>query len=98
MFGKAQDKGLKLAGWEPAIVPAAEADTWKADVASPGPAFAMAQLQNQPGMPRPIGVFRSVNAPLFDHDMNEQVKKAVAKRGKGTLKDLVYSGEMWTVT
>ncbi|MBK7876247.1 MAG: 2-oxoacid:ferredoxin oxidoreductase subunit beta [Planctomycetes bacterium] len=97
VFGKAHDKGLKMAGWEPAIVEAAQADTWKADHASPGPAFAMAQMQSLPGMPRPIGIFRSVEAPLFDHGMNEQVQRAVAKKGKGTLKDLIYSGEMWTV-
>ena len=31
VFGKALDKGIKIVGWEPKIVPAAEADVWKSD-------------------------------------------------------------------
>jgi 2-oxoglutarate ferredoxin oxidoreductase subunit beta len=97
VFGKALDKGLKIAGWEPTVVPAAEAATWKSDTHSAGPAFVMSQLDQMPDMPRPIGIFRDVQAPLFDTEVNKQVKKAVAARGAGTLEQLIYSGDMWTV-
>jgi hypothetical protein len=55
VFGKELDKGIKIVGWEPQIVPAAEADVWKSDTHSAGPAFVMSQLHLDPTMPRPIG-------------------------------------------
>jgi 2-oxoglutarate ferredoxin oxidoreductase subunit beta len=97
VFGKAQDKGLKIEGWDPKVVSAAEADVWKSDTRSPGPAFVMAQLDQMPEMPRPIGIFRSVEAPLFDRAVHEQIRRARAAKGEGSLKDLIYAGEMWTV-
>jgi len=97
VFGKALDKGIKIDGWEPKIVPAAEADVWKHDTNSPGPAFVMAQLDQMPDMPRPIGLFRSVSAPIFENEVHKQIQKAVSTKGEGTLQQLIYSGEMWTV-
>jgi 2-oxoglutarate ferredoxin oxidoreductase subunit beta len=97
VFGKEGDKGLRIEGFEVAVVPAAQADSWKTDVHSPGPAFVMSQLDAEPDKPRPIGIFRNVRAPVFDEDMKAQMDKAVAARGPGRLQDLIYSGEMWTV-
>jgi 2-oxoglutarate ferredoxin oxidoreductase subunit beta len=97
VFGKDLAKGLKIEGWEPKIVPAAEAESWKTDTHSPGPAFVMSQLDLDPSMPRPIGIFRDVKAPVFEEAVHEQLRAARAKRGEGSLKDLVYSGETWTV-
>jgi 2-oxoglutarate ferredoxin oxidoreductase subunit beta len=97
VFGKALDKGIKIVGWEPKIVPAAEADVWKSDTHSPGPAFVMSQLHLDPEMPRPIGIVRDVKAPIFEDAVHEQIRAAKAKRGAGSIKDLVYTGETWTV-
>jgi 2-oxoglutarate ferredoxin oxidoreductase subunit beta len=96
VFGKALDRGIKIDGWEPKVVPAAEADVWKHDTNSAGAAFVMAQLDQMPDMPRPIGIFRSVAAPIFENAVHQQIQRAFAK-GRGTLEQLVYSGEMWTV-
>jgi len=45
----------------------------------------------------PIGVFRSVDAPCFDAAVHEQIAQVVAKKGKGDLKKLLYSGDVWEV-
>jgi len=97
VFGKELDKGLKIVGWEPKIVPAAEADVWRTDTHSPGPAFVMSQLDLDPSMPRPIGTFRSVQAPIFEDAVHRQLESALAKKGEGTLEDLIYAGETWSV-
>jgi 2-oxoglutarate ferredoxin oxidoreductase subunit beta len=97
VFGKALDKGIKIDGWEPKVVPAAEAQVWKSDTHSGGPAFVMSQLDQEPAMPRPIGIFRDVQAPIFERAVHEQIRSARAKRGEGTLKELLYSGETWSV-
>jgi 2-oxoglutarate ferredoxin oxidoreductase subunit beta len=97
VYGKERDKGLKMVGFDVKRVPAAEADVWQPDVRSPGPAFVLAQLDGDPEMPRPMGLLRSVQAPVFDAGMNAQIEQAIKAKGKGTLKSLIYSGDMWTV-
>jgi 2-oxoglutarate/2-oxoacid ferredoxin oxidoreductase subunit beta len=97
VFGKAADKGLKVEGFEVKIVSAAEADVWRPDVHSPGPAFVMAQLDADPKMPRPIGILRQVQAPIYNEDSVAQVKSSIEKRGPGNLEKLIYTGEMWKV-
>jgi len=98
VFGKELDKGLKVVGWEPKIVPAAEADVWTSDTHSPGPAFVMSQMDLDPALPRPIGIFRDVQAQVFDQAVNAQIAAAKAAKGPGTLEKLLHSGERWTVS
>ena len=76
---------------------AAISDVWKTDVASPGPAFVMAQASMHDENPRPMGVIRNVQAPVFDADVNAQVADAIEKKGAGNLQDLIYSGDTWEV-
>ncbi len=97
LYGKAQDKGLALRGFEVAQVSAAEADVWRTDVASGGPAFVLSQLDSAPNMPRPIGIFRDIKEPTYDQALNAQVQATVARKGAGSLEKLIYSGEMWQV-
>ena len=97
VFGKALDKGIKIEGWEPKIVAASEADTWRSDTHSGGPAFVMSQLDSDPSMPRSLGIFRDVQAPIFEDAVHEQIHKAQSARGEGTLEKLIYSGETWSV-
>jgi 2-oxoglutarate ferredoxin oxidoreductase subunit beta len=97
VYGKDQDKGLKIDGFALKIVPAAEASTWDPTVDSAGPAFVMTQLDNDPAMPRPFGVFRSVRKPTLDELVHEQIDTVTTKRGPGALKDLLYTSDCWTV-
>ncbi|MCY3001117.1 MAG: 2-oxoacid:ferredoxin oxidoreductase subunit beta [Planctomycetota bacterium] len=98
VFGKNHDKGIKIDGWEPVVCSAAEAQTWRSDTHSPGPAFVMSQMDSNPELPRPIGIFRDVSAPTFDEGIQQQIQKAQAARGKGSLEKLIHSGETWTVS
>ena len=98
VFGKNHDKGIKIDGWEPVVCSAAEAQTWRSDTHSPGPAFVMSQMDSHPELPRPIGIFRDVSAPTFNDGIHAQIQKAQAARGKGSLEKLIHSGETWTVS
>jgi 2-oxoglutarate ferredoxin oxidoreductase subunit beta len=51
-----------------------------------------------PQFPEPIGVFRSVERPIYDEQINLQVDQAIAERGAGNLNKLFTSGDTWTVT
>jgi 2-oxoglutarate ferredoxin oxidoreductase subunit beta len=54
-------------------------------------------MDEDPDLPNPIGVFRAVPATAFDEAINAQVTAAREKKGPGTLEQLIYSGETWTV-
>ncbi len=97
VFGKDQAKGLKIDGFALKVVPAAEASVWDPTVDSAGPAFVMTQLDADPAMPRPFGVFRSVQRPTLDELVREQITTVTQKRGPGALKDLLYTSDCWTV-
>jgi 2-oxoglutarate ferredoxin oxidoreductase subunit beta len=43
-----------------------------------------------PQFPEPIGVFRSVERPIYDEQINQQVEQAIAERGVGTSKQALY--------
>lgn len=51
-----------------------------------------------PGLPTAMGVIRRVEKPSYDEALAAQEEEAIAKKGRGNLRDLLYSGETWTVT
>ena len=98
VFGKEHDKGLAVDCFEPKLVGAADAQVWDPTVESSAPAFLMSNLDHDPAMPNPIGIFRSVESTPFERDMSDQITKATADQGEGQLKDLIYAGETWEVS
>ena len=97
IYGAEKDKGLKVDGFDIKIVPAAEASIWVSTVSSPGPAFIMSQLDNDPNMPRPFGVFRQVSRPTLDGLVADQIKEVTKSKGEGNIKDLLYTPDCWVV-
>ncbi|MFF0171342.1 hypothetical protein ACFYSB_37210, partial [Streptomyces prasinus] len=69
-----------------------------AHAASPATAFALSRLADPDTLHRtPIGVFRSVERPVYDTLMADQLEAAVEQHGKGGLAVLVTGGDTWTV-
>ncbi len=97
IFGKDKDKGLRTDGCHIEICSAEDASVWDPTVASPGPAFLMSQLDNDPDMPRPMGVLRSVSKPTLDEQVWDQINDVKGKKGEGSLKDLLYTPDVWEV-
>jgi 2-oxoglutarate/2-oxoacid ferredoxin oxidoreductase subunit beta len=82
------------------IVPTAEAgdriivhDAARQD---PTTAFALARLAPTPDRPTPIGVFRAVEAPVYDDLVREQVTRAQAAK-PADLRALLDAGNVWDV-
>jgi 2-oxoglutarate ferredoxin oxidoreductase subunit beta len=102
IFGKNKDKGIRLNGTEPEIVELGKGvnpdDLLFHDEKSPEPTLAyLLSRMRHPEFPEPIGVFRAVDAPKYDVELNRQIETARAKRGAGDLNALFSSGETWTV-
>lgn len=104
IFGKAKDKGIRLNGLQPEIVPLvgpaamSADDLWIHDdsAASPLMAFAIAQMR-QPAFPEPMGVLRCVQAPTYDDLLMAQVRQSRTRSGPGDLDALFNAGDTWTV-
>jgi 2-oxoglutarate ferredoxin oxidoreductase subunit beta len=104
IFGKNRDKGIRLNGLEPEVVELgkgiSEDDLLFHDEKTPEPslAYLLSRLRHEDGFPEPIGVFRAVDRPKYDEELNRQVSDAIAKKGRGDLGKLFNSGETWTIT
>ncbi len=96
-FGKDGDKGLKSKGWHVEIVPADEADVWNPGLKSAAPSFLMSQLDDDPSLPTPYGIFRSVRDAVYENELHQQIEKAVADQGAGEIQDLLHGGATWEI-
>jgi 2-oxoglutarate ferredoxin oxidoreductase subunit beta len=50
-----------------------------------------------PEFPEPIGVFRAVDAPKYDEELNHQIAVARERKGDGDLEKMFNSGDTWEV-
>jgi 2-oxoglutarate ferredoxin oxidoreductase subunit beta len=63
----------------------------------PSAAFALSRITYGTHGKVPIGVFRDVERGVYDELMADQLERAVEKRGKGDLRELLHSGDTWTI-
>ena len=103
IFGKDRDKGIRLNGMEPEVVELGkgitEDDLLFHDEKSPEPSLAyLLSRMRYPDFPEPIGVFRAVDRPKYDEELNKQVDDAREKKGDGDLEKMFNTGDTWTVT
>ncbi|MEU9720650.1 2-oxoacid:ferredoxin oxidoreductase subunit beta, partial [Streptomyces sp. NPDC047976] len=69
-----------------------------AHAATPTTAFALSRLADPDTLHQtPIGVFRSIERPVYDTLMADQLDAAVDQRGKGDLATLLAGSDTWTV-
>jgi 2-oxoglutarate ferredoxin oxidoreductase subunit beta len=101
---KGARRGIRIHDGVPSVVTLADGDDPVAQgVAvhrehheSPAYAFALASLA-RPNFPLPIGVFRAVEKTTYESLLDQQVTSALAERGKGDLRKLLFAGDTWTV-
>ncbi len=102
VFGDDLEKGIRLSGTRLEVVElgdgigAEDCLVWEETDPNPAIAFMVAQM-GPPDFPTPIGVLRSVEAPTYEDGIARQIEEQIDLRGPGTLQDLLYSGELWTV-
>jgi 2-oxoglutarate/2-oxoacid ferredoxin oxidoreductase subunit beta len=63
----------------------------------PSLAFALSRLADTPTVPTPVGVFRDVERPVYEGEVQRQLVAASAQRGAGDLAALLGSGATWEV-
>jgi 2-oxoglutarate/2-oxoacid ferredoxin oxidoreductase subunit beta len=93
------DKGVRLLpDGSPEVVPASSEGllVHDAHAAEPAHAFALSRMTQQVIGATPMGVFRSVDRPVYDQLMADQLEVAKGK-GEGDLTALLGSGDTWTI-
>ena len=60
-------------------------------------AFALSRITYETDGAVPLGVFRSLEQPVYDDLMSEQLDAAREQRGEGDLSALLHSGDTWVV-
>ncbi len=102
IFGKNRDKGIRLNGMEPEDRRAGQGHHRRRPAvprregarAEPG---LPAEPHAHPEFPEPIGVFRAVDRPRYDEELNKQIAQARKAKGEGDLQALFNAGETWVI-
>ncbi len=104
IFGKEKDKGVVLDNFTPRVVNLKEDnfkedDLWIHDIYDENPirSFILAHMNDHPGLPTPIGIFRSIEKPSLDEEIENQINTITEKKGEGSLEKLLFSGNTWEV-
>lgn len=102
VFGKEKNKGIRLNGFTPEIVSLKDGKYSVNDLLVHNEkdttlSFILSDMTTNPHLPRPLGVFLSIERPTYEEEMQRQIEFAKQKRGEGDLKKLLHSGEIWTI-
>lgn len=104
VFGKNNEKGIRLDGFTPEIVSLEDGkysinDLWVHDEFDTNPTRCsiLAHFAENPGLPMPLGVFMQVFKSTYELDVESQIQDITKKSGEGNLKSLFFDGNTWEV-
>jgi 2-oxoglutarate ferredoxin oxidoreductase subunit beta len=103
IFGKNNDKGIRINGLMPEVVELGKDGITEKDIlvhdetmVSPTIHFMLSRM-DYPEFPVPVGVIRSVKRETYNNLMDEQMARAMATTGEHDLENLFLQGDTWTV-
>ncbi len=102
IFGKDRSRGIRLNNLDPEVVNVGNGIT--ADdllihderAEEPSLAYLLSRLVH-PRFPEAVGVFRCVQRPTYEEQLNQQIDESIRKKGPGKLEELFASDDVWTV-
>lgn len=105
VFGAESNKGIRLNGLKPEVVTIGDEfsldDLWIHDEKDIYKAQILTRLFDNPNsenhMPRPFGVFYSIERPCYEDMLHAQIEETKATKGIGNLDALLAGKETWTV-
>lgn len=102
IFGKENDKGIKLDGFSPVVVSLKDGSHSANDLLIHNEkdstlAFILANMTYHAELPRPFGIFLAIDRPRYEDEIAKQIDSSISKRGKGSLEKLLNSGDTWVI-
>lgn len=99
IFGKNRDKGIRLNELHPEVVSldmVAKEDLLVHNefAVEPSLAYLLSRMRH-PEYPEPIGVFRSIEKPIYEEGIMNQVEESIRRKGAGDLKTLYHAADTW---
>lgn len=106
VFGPTQNKGIRLDGFKPVVVDLengfSKEDCWIHDEKDFYKAQILVRMFDDPfiqdHLPRPFGVFYETERACYEDVMTMQIEEVIAKKGKGSLDQLLRGHETWTIS
>ncbi|MEN8254581.1 MAG: thiamine pyrophosphate-dependent enzyme [Verrucomicrobiota bacterium] len=104
IFGEKRNKGIILKGTKPKVVTIGEQGVTKKDLVvhdmfSEDPVYvAMLTEMDYPDFPLPVGIYHAAKKPLYEEELEKQIKEVTALRGRRNLQALLRGSEFWTVS
>ena len=101
VFGKDQNKGIRLRGLKPVIVDL-DKDFNEKELLIHDQFCEDSTLANllsgfdYPDFPVPMGIIRQVESPTYGEKIEEQIKSQIEKKGIGNLEKLLRGNHAWT--
>ncbi len=103
IFGKDNDKGIRISGLKPEVVELGKDGITEADILvhdetleDPTIAFMLTRM-DYPDFPVPVGVIRAVQRPTYNDLLEEQITTAIETQGEADLNALLRQGDTWEV-
>lgn len=101
IFGKQQDKGIRLNGMTPQVVDVNAVGRESLLVhdekaAEPSLAFMLSRMR-YPEFPEPMGVFRDVEQECYEIAVHRQIEEARRRNGHRDVQSLLTGTDTWTV-
>lgn len=102
VFGANNDKGIILDGFTPKIVSLTDGKYSTNDLIVHNEkdttlAFILANMTMNPELPRPIGIFQSIEKHIYEDEIVNQIETAKTKLGIGDMNKILNSGETWEI-
>lgn len=105
IFGTAQNKGIKLDGFNPVVVELSNGitadDLWIHDDKDFYKAQILVRMFDDPKrgnhLPRPFGVFYETERACYEDEMALQIEEVITSKGKGNLDKLLRGNEVWEI-
>ncbi len=104
VFGKNNDKGIRLDGLTPQVVDISNGhysinDLWVHDEFDKNSfrAHILSKFDEIDGFPTPIGIFNQNFKTTYEEDFHAQINNVTKTKGEGDLKKLLFSGNIWEV-
>ncbi len=104
IFGEKRNKGIMLRGTDPVVVTIGEQGITEKDLVvhdryREDPVYAsMLTKMDYPDFPLPVGIFHAVRKPVYEQELDEQIKEVTALKGRRNLQALLRGSEYWTVS
>lgn len=102
VFGKNKDKGVILDGFTPKVVDLSEGKYSVNDLLVHNEkdstlAFILSNMTYNTEVPRPVGVFQSIEKPSYEQKVDEQIAYAHEKFGDGDVNHLLRGEDSWVI-